>query len=117
MLVCVEWQLSWRMLIKHKKETKLRMALLVTKAGRRGGFLSVLNKSMVGFPIIGFIFFSGGSHQVKEEFAPSTVVKYKEKLIPRLERHIEPHDKRMLHVPQHVPLRLCMLHLGETKTD
>lgn len=50
-------------------------------------------------------------HQVEKQLAAGTVVEHKEKLIPRLEGHVQPHDEGVLHVPQHIALGLRVLHL------
>ena len=48
---------------------------------------------------------------MEKEFPSCAVVEHKKQFIPGLEGHVEPNDERVLHVPQHVPLGLRVLHL------
>lgn len=51
------------------------------------------------------------AHQMKKQLAPGAVVEDEEQLLPRLERHVEADDERVLHVAQHVALGLRVLDL------
>lgn len=48
---------------------------------------------------------------MEKQLAARAVVEHEEQLVPRLEGHVETHDKGVLNVAQHVPLRLRVFHL------
>ena len=49
--------------------------------------------------------------QMEEEFPASTVIQYKVKFILGLECHVQPHDKRVLYIPQYGSFGSGMFHL------
>lgn len=52
------------------------------------------------------------THKVEKEFASCAVIEHEKQLVPGLEGHVQANNERMLHVSQHVSLRLGVFDLG-----